>query len=601
MKSLFALNKYLLRYKWTLLFGFIFVIISNWFVIFPAQIVRKAFDLVGDKIKHFQEIQDVAEKNAIIEDLTKNIILYSLIILGLAILRGIFVFGIRQTIIAVSRKIEADLKKDIYQHYQELDIGFFKNNRTGDLMARASEDVSRVRMYLGPGIMYSLNTVVLITMLISTMFSVNTELTLYALAPLPVLSILVFVIQERIQFLSDKIQSQLSKLTAFTQEVFSGLRVVKTFTREKDFEDKFNDETLDYKNRSLKLAKVHALFFPAIIFLMGISTIFIVWIGSEKVVENELSIGNIAEFLLYVLLLTWPIVSIGWVSSIIIRAAASQTRINEFLKQKSNLNFPEKGNSISDKAALEIQFKNVEFTYENTGIKALKNLNLTAKSGEKIAIIGKTGSGKSTLLQVLQRFYDVDSGSILVNDKNIKSFTKSNLRNLFSYVPQETFLFSDTITNNIAFGNIDAKKADIENAAKSTSVHQDIMDFPNQYETILGERGINISGGQKQRISIARAWIKPARILILDDSLSAVDNETEERIIQNIDQLMAENPNMIVIVVSHRISIAKHCDKILVLENGELVESGTHDSLIDTESYYQKIYRKQILEAELYA
>lgn len=596
MKSLFRLNHYFWRYRGLLFLGLLTVIISNIFGVYPPQVVRGAIDMVSDLVKVNNLEQGFEGESQLAASVGASLLVFGLIVVGLAIARGLFLFFTRQTLIVLSRKIEHDLRADIYSHFQNLTLSFYRKNKTGDLMARITEDITRVRMYLGPGIMYTFNTVTLAIIVITTMIMVNPELTLYTIIPLPILSLTIYYVESIVLKKSDRIQSQLSKLTSFTQEIFSGIRVVKAYTRERDFDKSFADESEEYKERSMELVKVNSLFFPVVMVLIGVSTILTVWIGAEKVVGGKLSLGNIAEFILYVNMLTWPIISLGWVSTLIQRAAASQNRINQLLDQKPEITFPETGPALQK---ADIRFENVSYTYPHTGIKAVQNVSFHLKPGQKLGILGATGSGKSSLCNLIPRLLDVDQGTILIENQPLKNYTLEELRGKIGYAPQDVFLFSETVGENIRFGKEDATLEEIEAAAKKASVYENIIDFPKKFETMVGERGVTLSGGQKQRIALARAWIGQPRILILDDSLSAVDTKTEEAILSGLREAREENPDMSVIMVSHRISTIQDADNILVMEDGKVIEEGNHAELLEKGGYYAKIYAKQLIESEM--
>lgn len=595
MKSLKHLNKYIFKYKYRLLLGVLFIIGSNIFGLFPAQIIRQAFDLADAKLNGV-EINSDSFLSGYFQDLnfTQIILTFGAIVLSLAIIKGTFTFFTRQTIIIVSRLIEYDIKNEIFNHYQFLDSSFYKQNNTGDIMNRISEDVSKVRMYLGPGIMYTSNLVVLFAMVVPTMFSINVKLSLYSLTPLPILSIIIYLVSNLINKQSQKVQAKLSDITTLSQETYSGIRVLKSFVKEKFFISKLNNENEAYRTRSMNLVKTNAFFFPTMMLLIGLSTIFTIYIGGQEYIAGNISKGNILEFVIYINMLTWPVTAIGWVTSIIQRAAASQTRINEFLAtQPSVKNASNKIENIDG----TIAFNNVSFTYPESGIEAIKNISFKVNKGETLAIIGKTGSGKSSIINLLLRSYDPNAGDILIDDNNIKSINLDNFRENVGLVPQEVFLFSDTIENNIAFGykNNLPEKSIIEQAAKDAAIYSNITEFPDGFKTKIGERGVTLSGGQKQRISIARAIIKSPKILIFDDCLSAVDTETEDKILNNLNRIMKNKTS---IIVSHRVSSAKGADKILVLDNGEIIENGTHESLIELKGSYYETYQNQLLEEE---
>jgi ATP-binding cassette, subfamily B, multidrug efflux pump len=595
MKSLKHLNKYLLKYKLRLILGFIFVGISNVFGLYPAQIIREAFDLVDAQLSGKPLTTD-SYLTHLFEGLSfmKVILMFGLVVLALAILKGIFTFFMRQTIIIMSRLIEFDLKNEIFNHYQKLDTTFYKQNNTGDIMNRISDDVSKVRMYLGPGIMYSINLVILFALVVPVMFSINVRLTIYSLIPLPILSVIIYMVSNLINKQSERVQAKLSDITTLSQETYSGIRILKSYVKETFFYSKLAKENEDYRLRSMNLVKTNAFFFPVMMLLIGLSTIFTIYIGGNEYIAGNISKGNILEFVIYINMLTWPVTAIGWVTSVIQRAAASQTRINEFLSTKPVISNPTDEN-------LEIEgkiiFDNVSFTYPESGIEALKNISFEINKGETLAIIGRTGSGKSSTINLLLRSYDVNSGKITIDNKNIDTINLNQLRENVGFVPQDVFLFSDTIENNIAFGykNNLPDKSIIEQAAKDAAIYSNIIEFPNGFKTKIGERGITLSGGQKQRISIARAIIKSPKILIFDDCLSAVDTETEDIILTNLKKIMKDRTS---IIVSHRVSSVKNADKILVLEEGKIIEKGTHESLLAAKGNYYETYQKQLLEKE---
>lgn len=588
MKALWRLNKYLYKYKFYLILGIIFTFISNVFVIIPAQLVRIAIDYVVESFSFYRLYEGSpfsAEARAVF---LKFILVFGVLILGMALLRGFFLFLIRQTIIAMSRHIEYDLKNDIYRHYQELPLDFYRRNSTGDLMARITEDVSKVRMYLGPAIMYGINLLILFPMVIGYMFTVNVPLTIYSLLPLPVLSLSIYVVNNMINERSEKIQRSLSGLSTFVQEAFSGIRVIKSFVREADSVRDFHDASEDYKDKSIRLTLVQSLFYPLILALIGLSTIITVYVGGIQVIEGAIGYGVIAEFILYVNMLTWPVTSLGWVTSIVQRAAASQTRINEFLDEKNEIKSSE---HLETAIEGDIEVENLTFVYPDSGIKALDGISFTVTAGQSLAIIGTTGSGKSTIANLLMRMYDATSGSIYIDGRDIKTYDIASLREQIGYVPQDVFLFSDTITNNIGFGLgkiIDT--AVIEQAAKDADVYDNIINFPNGFDTRLGERGITLSGGQKQRVSIARAVAKSPKILLLDDCLSAVDTKTENAILNALKNIMIGRTS---IIISHRVSSAKLADVIIVLDDGRIIEKGNHEELMENKGVYAELYEKQ--------
>jgi ATP-binding cassette subfamily B multidrug efflux pump len=592
MKSLKYLNKYLFKYRLMLLLGMFFVVISNIFGIFPAQIIRHAFNLIRENIFLYHLYDQTALQPGVFQLFGLGLLLFGGVVILLAILKGVFMFFMRQTIIVVSRYIEFDLKNEIYSHYQDLSLAFYRKNNTGDLMNRITEDVSRVRMYIGPAIMYTINLATLFILAISAMISVNPKLTLYSLAPLPLLAITIYFVNNIINKKSELIQGQLSNLSSFVQEVFSGIRVVKAYGREKQTNKDFGAQADIYRDKSMELAQVQAFFFPTMLLLIGLSIILTVYVGGQEVIKGTISAGNIAEFIVYVTMLTWPVTALGWVSSLVQRAAASQKRINEFLNTKSEIVGPDvkaeifKGN---------IEFNHVSLTYPDTEITALSELNLKIEAGKVIAIIGKTGSGKSTITNLISRLYDPTEGSVTIDGKKLNEVNLNGLRSQIGYVPQGTFLFSDTIKNNIGFGVSNPSQERIEKAAKDAVVYSNIVGFPKGFETHVGERGVTLSGGQKQRISIARAIIKEPQILIFDDCLSAVDTKTEETILSNLSELMKGKTT---IIISHRVSTIKNADKIVVLESGKIVEEGNHDQLLKIDGHYKSLYDKQLLEEQ---
>lgn len=595
MRALFSLNPYLWKYKRHLITGILFVAASNLFAVYPAQIVRGAINMVEDVLEFYQMHKGSAIGDQVEASIFKSLLVFGVIVLILALIRGVFLYLTRQTLIAMSRLIEYDLRKDLYDHLQSLDTAFYRKNRTGDLMAKMAEDVGRVRMYLGPGIMYSINTLTLFVVVVTTMLTVNAELTLYALIPLPFLSYLVYYVESIIQRRSERIQRQLSVLTTFAQEIFSGIRVLKAYVKETPTYDKFAEESETFKGKSMHLAAVDALFFPLVVFLVGLSVVITVWVGGEKVIAGSLTLGNIAEFLMYINLLTWPIIAIGWVTTLIQRAAASQVRLNDLLAERSAMTFKD---SEARVATAKLSFDEVSFTYPDTGIVALRDVSFDLKPGQKLGIVGPTGSGKSTLCALIPRMYDPQQGDIALDGTEIKGYGRDELRGAIGYAPQDVFLFSDTIHNNISFGKLDATPEEVEEAAKGASVYHNIVDFPEGFDTLVGERGVTLSGGQKQRISIARAWIRKPKLLIYDDVLSAVDTKTEEAILSALRKYRVDNPETATIMVAHRISCIQDSDVIIVLEDGKITERGTHQQLIEQNGYYARIYEKQLAEGE---
>lgn len=584
MGSLKHINKYLYKYRLRLLLGVLFVGISNYFAVNAVPYIRLTIDYL--KIVKTEGIPN--------EESYHQLLIYGLYTLGYALLSGLFLFLMRQTIIVMSRLIEYDLKNEMYAHYQKLDTAFYKRHNTGDMMNRISEDVGRVRMYIGPAIMYILNTSFLFMFTITEMISVDIKLTLFVLIPLPLLAISIYYVSNTINKKSTKVQEQLSGITTHTQEAFSGIRVLKAYGREKKSISDFEVQSESYKNLTMGLIKVESLFQPFMILLIGLSTLFTIYIGGMQAIEGKITYGNIAEFIVYVSRLTWPIASLGWVTSLIQRAAASQTRINEFLHT-----VPEIVSQTNAVEAIEgaVEFKNVNFVYPDSGIKALNNVSFSIPKGKTLAIIGRTGSGKSSIANLICRLYDVNSGEILVDNKNIKNIPITALRSQIGYAPQEVILFSDTITHNIAFSiDEEMQKEDaIIKAAKDAAIYSNIMSFKDQFETIVGERGITLSGGQKQRISIARAIIKQPQIMIFDDCLSAVDTETEEEILTNLKKIMSGKTSLI---ISHRISTVKNADNIIVIDKGLVIESGSHHQLIEKQGAYFDLHKMQLLEEE---
>jgi ATP-binding cassette subfamily B multidrug efflux pump len=592
MKDLAYLNKFFYKYRWRLIPGVLFVIISNIFGVLPAQVIRIAFDLVTENIGAYQLFSGFNRQSVIYDIFGSSLFLFGILVLVLALLRGLFLFFMRQTIILMSRHIEYDLKNEIYHHYQKLSLAFYRRHNTGDLMNRVTEDVSRVRMYLGPGIMYTINTVVLFILAISVMLTVNVRLAIFSVLPLPVLAIIIYYVNNIINYRSEKIQQRLSALSSFVQENFSGIRVIKSYVREGHVRESFAAESENYKMHSMALVKVQALFYPMMMLLVGLSNVITIYVGGIEVMKGNITAGNIAEFLVYLNLLTFPVISLGWVTSLIQRAAASQKRINEFLHQQPEIISP---NAPPQTVKGHIEFNNVSFIYPDTGIQALKNVSFTAKPGEMVAIIGRTGSGKSTIANLIMRMYDCDSGRLLIDGQGIEQLNLESYRSQIGFVPQEVFLFSDTIANNIAFSADTLNMPLVEQAAKDAAVYNNIKELEKGFETLIGERGITLSGGQKQRVSIARAIVKHPQVLIFDDCLSAVDTRTEEEILNNLGRNMLGKTS---IIISHRISTIKNADKILVMDNGEIIEHGTHQYLMGQKGTYFELYEKQLLEEE---
>ena len=585
MKELSYLNKYLIKYKYYYFVGTLFILFSTVFAIIPATLIRETFNLLEGGYNEYSS-GNVGAKDEIISD----VIFYASAIILAALVRGLFMYMMRQTIIVASRNIEYDLKNEVYYHYQTLPLQFYKNNNTGDLMNRISEDVSRVRMYLGPALMYGMNVTILMLMVIPFMFYINPNLAFYSIMPLPFLVVCIYFVQNIINKRSEQIQKSLSDLSTYVQETFSGIRLIKSFVREINFSKVFSNKSDEYKSKSLKLQFVLALFFPIIMTLIGLSIIITIYVGALEVFDENLTLGNIAEFLIYVYLLTWPVTALGWITSIIQRASASQKRINEFLDEKTDIvSIQNKKLNISGK----IEFRNVSFRYPDTGIVGMDNISFKINAGESLGIIGSTGSGKSTIANSILRLFDVDNGKILLDDCEIKDLDITNFRRQIGYVPQDVFLFSDTIENNILFGTEDKKFKDVEEASRNADLIRNINSFPNKYKTKVGERGITLSGGQKQRVSIARAIIKKPKILILDDCLSAVDTKTENVILENLKSIMSETTS---IIISHRISSVKLAKKILVIEEGKIIEKGTHKELLSIKGHYFNLYNNQIEE-----
>ncbi|WP_299334010.1 ABC transporter ATP-binding protein [uncultured Psychroserpens sp.] len=584
MKELKHINKYFYKYRYRLLFGVLITIGAKIFALFTPRFLGKAITTISKA--YDGEITEAVFK----QELASNI----LYLIGAAVITGIFTFLMRQTIINVSRYIEYDLKNEVYEQYQNLSLNFYKANRTGDLMNRISEDVGKVRMYAGPAIMYTINTVTLFIVALIYMLSVAPKLTLYTIIPLPVLSFIIYKLSKIINKRSRIVQEYLSHLSTYTQESFSGISVIKSYGIESANYEEFNTLSEESKQKQIDLTKVQALFFPSMILLIGISNILVAYVGGMQYINGEIKeIGTIAEFLIYVNMLTWPVATVGWVTNLVQQAEASQKRINEFLKQEPEIkNLNPKPTNIDG----NIEFKNVTYIYPDTNIKALDKVSFSLSKGETLAILGKTGSGKSTILDLIGRLYDVQEGHIAIDGTQIDQVNLKSLRDHIGYVPQDAFLFSDTIENNIKFGKEDATEAEVIRAAKLADVHRNIVKFKEGYKTKLGERGITLSGGQKQRISIARAIIEAPEIMLFDDCLSAVDTETEEKILTSLREI---SNGKTTIIVSHRVSSAKDADKIIVLEDGKIIQNGTHETLVNTDGYYKELYLKQLSTKEL--
>ena len=578
MKSLKYLNKFFYKYRFRILIGILITIIARIFALVAPN-------LIGDSITIIDNYLSNGNDPTIVK---KSLINNILLIIGASITAGFLTFIMRQTLINVSRFIEFDLKNEIFQKYQDLDINFYKNNRVGDLMNRISEDVSKVRMYVGPALMYSINTITLFIIIITYMFSIDVKLTLYTVTPLPLLSFIIYKLSKKINIKSLKVQESLSKLTTIAQESFSGISIIKSYTIEDELNKHIQEISTETKNRHVDLAKFQSWFLPMMVLLIGVSNILVIYIGGNQFIDGKIELGILAEFIIYVNMLTWPVATVGWVTSIVQQAEASQARINQFLKEKIRII---NKNSEILKINGDLEFKNINFIYEETNIKALSDINFRLKKGESLGIIGPVGSGKSTLLELIVRNYDPMSGEILIDNLNLKKHNKNNIRENISYVPQTTFLFSDTIKNNIRFGKNDAQMPEIKKYSKISCVSDEIEDFPQKFDSILGERGINLSGGQKQRIALARALIKKPKILLLDDCLSAVDLETENEITSN---LLIETGNITKVIVSQRTSTIKKCNKIIVLKDGKIIEEGNHEELImNPKGYYYQINYKQ--------
>ncbi|WP_298121670.1 ABC transporter ATP-binding protein [Flavobacterium sp.] len=584
MKELQYLNKYFIKYKYRFLLGIIITIVAQIFRLFTPKLISKSFKAIEDF--HKTNASNDIIKNQLIENV--------LLIIGTTIIAGILTFLMRQTLIVMSRHVEFDLKNEVFKHYEVLDQNFYKQNRTGDLMSRISEDVAKVRMYVGPAVMYTINTLITFTIVIIYMYNVSPRLTLYTLLPLPVLSFIIFKLSVEINKRSTIFQQYLSKISSYTQEVFSGIRVIKAYGLEKQHQNNIIDLAKESKSKSMSLANVQSFFGPLMVTLIGVSNLVVIYFGGMMYINGEIdSIGKIAEFILYVNMLTWPVATIGWVSSLVQEAEASQKRLNEFLKVEPEIKNTNPNHSVIKG---EIEFKNVSFTYDDTNIEALKDVSFKVAKGQTLAILGKTGSGKSSILTLITRMHDVKIGKILMDGIPLAELNLYDLRNSIGIVPQDAFLFSDSIKNNIKFGKENATDEEVFEAARKSVVHDNIIQFNQQYETILGERGITLSGGQKQRVSIARAIIKNPEILLFDDCLSAVDTETEEQILNNLLEI---SKNKTTIIVSHRVSSAKNADLIIILEEGKIIQQGSHNQLVNQEGYYKELYYKQLSEKEV--
>ncbi|MGX7687580.1 ABC transporter ATP-binding protein [Flectobacillus sp. BAB-3569] len=592
MKALKHLNKYFFQYKWYLILGTLFTFISNLFGVVPAQIVRYALDLVKETISLYFLYDGFGAQTVVYEIFAFSILLYGSLILIMALLKGIFLFFVRQTLIVMSRHIEYDLKNEIYHHYQTLPLSFYRKNNTGDLMARISEDVGKVRMYVGPSLMYGLNLISVFVLVVGYMLSVNAKLTWYVLLPVPFLSGSIYFVNTIIIRKSEEIQANLSKISTFVQEAFSGIRVLKAFVQEEPSTVAFTKQSNIYREKSLDLVKVDSLFTPLVSILAGLSSVLVVYIGGQEVMSGRLTPGSITEFIMYVYMLTWPMIALGWTTSQIQRAAASQQRINEFLNIKTDIVSTK---DISQTIEGTIDINHVRFVYPDSGIEALHDFSMHVKAGESVAILGTTGSGKSTVANLLCRMYDTTEGQIKVDGFELKEWNVQSLRGQIGYVPQDVFLFSDSIKNNVRFGSTDMSDEQVIQATKDADLYNNIMDFPEQFDTVLGERGVTLSGGQKQRLSIARAIAKSPKILILDDCLSAVDTKTEHQILNNLQEIMKGRTS---VVISHRVSSAKLADKIIMLDGGHVIEQGTHDELMAKEGAYKELFEKQLQTEE---
>lgn len=621
MRPLLKLNPYLAKYRWHLLLGTVFITLSNLFAVYSPQVVREAIDLIAQGIARLDgpvpdglavpstldvwlgwtglDLQAYLNERLEADGMKAMVVwcagLLAILYLVFSLLKGFFMFLMRQTIIVVSRLIEYDLKNRIYEHYQQLDRAFYKRNSTGDLMNRISEDVGKVRMYLGPAIMYTINLVVLFVLCIAFMLNVNVELTLWTLAPLPIMSVIIYRVSDVINLRSMRVQQEQSRLSSLAQESFSGVRVLRSYAKEDSAVERFAEAADAYRTRTMAQARVDALFMPSIMLLIGLSTVITIFIGGRKLLNGDptVTVGNIAEFVIYVNMLTWPFASVGWVTSLVQQASASMVRVNEFLDTR-----PAIRSEADDLVEVHggITFDNVSFTYPDTGVKALDGVSFHVQAGTRLAVVGHTGSGKSTLAELIGRVYDASEGEVRIDGTPIRRVSLSKLRSRSSVVPQEVLLFSDSIRNNIAFGlvdGMDAPEERIQQAARKARVHEDIMSFPKGYETMVGERGITLSGGQKQRVSIARAIIAEPTILILDDSLSAVDTATEEAILRELRAVMEGRTT---IIISHRISAVRDADHILVLEHGRVAEEGRHDDLLASKGIYARMHEEQLLE-----
>ncbi|MFN3528438.1 MAG: ABC transporter ATP-binding protein [Bacteroidia bacterium] len=590
MSSLSYLNRYFYKYRLRLLLGIVFVVISNVFGVLPPKLIGESIDMIAESLRELKAETNASAYQLLMQEFSKKLLWFALSVLGFSLLKGVFMFFMRQTIIVMSRWIEYDLKNELFDKYQALSLGYFKRNRTGDLMARISEDVGKVRMYIGPAVMYGINMLVLFAVVITVMIQVNPRLTFYVLLPLPVLSVGIYYVNNLILTRSTAIQQQLGKLTTFAQEAFSGIRVIKSYGLEAAYRADFSKELTEFKNRSMSLVKVDALFYPITLLLIGLSTILTIYIGGIEAAAGKISPGNIAEFVIYVNMLTWPVTSLGWVASIVQQASASQTRINEVLQAPVDIDAEAGETHLVDG---HLVFDQVSFYYPDSRMAALESVSFELKPGETLGIVGATGAGKTTLANLITRMYDPTEGQVLIDGKPLQTLSAGNYRSQLGYVPQDVFLFSDSIYQNIAFGSADATREQIIAAAKRAALWPTIEAMPMGLETLLGERGVTLSGGQKQRLSIARAIVKKPAFYVIDDCLSALDAHTEKEILSNIKSLTV---NVSSIIISHRVSSVMEADHIIVLDHGRIVESGTHEHLIQNGGYYASIYKKQLQE-----